>query len=341
MTGFKDMFSCEMYKVNRKKTLLKLAIALVVIIIATAVFSAILKGVLKDSSIGGVNGAGGSAAVIESLKNQISAFEENQTWLNKLLPDKTLYGLKSQLTMYEYLNENGIAPNGVTTYGVGNMFEFNFYSFTETSMSTVMSILLIFIVVACCRATTGEYSSGALKMQFIRPINKNKFFTAKWLSVFLVAEAFLIASFILSFLLGVIVFGATAPKVLLLMRAKDVFMTSAFGALMLGLFFKSITVFMIVQASMFICSLCKTNNKALVLGLVFIGFDIGLLAEQLLAVGYVGYVGFLSNLDWMSAFSATGPAFKGMSLWTMIPITLIWGAAFMYISYKRFNKLEV
>lgn len=134
MTGFKDMFSCEMYKVNRKKTLLKLAIALVVIIIATAVFSAILKGVLKDSSIGGVNGAGGSAAVIESLKNQISAFEENQTWLNKLLPDKTLYGLKSQLTMYEYLNENGIAPNGVTTYGVGNMFEFNFYAFTETSI---------------------------------------------------------------------------------------------------------------------------------------------------------------------------------------------------------------
>ncbi|MDE5616929.1 MAG: ABC transporter permease [Clostridia bacterium] len=340
MTEFKDLFACEMYKVNRKKTLLKLGIAILVIIIAIAIFSAILKGIFVGSSIGGTE-VGGSAGMIESLKGEIALFEENQTSLNKLLPDNTLYTLKSQLAMYEYLNENGIAPNGVTTYGAANMLEFNFYAFTEMSMSTAMSIIIIFIVVACCRATTGEYSSGALKMQFIRPINKNKFFTAKWLSVFIIAEAFMIASFIVSFLLGVAVFGANAPKVLFVIRASKVFTTSAIGALILGLLFKSVTVFMTVQVSMFICSLCKTNNKALVLGLIFIAFDIGLLAEQLLALAYVGYVGFLSNLDWMSALSLSGPAFKGMSLGTMIPITLIWGAMFMYISYKRFNKLEV
>ena len=338
MIGFKDLFSCELYKTNRKNTLLKLAIALVVIILATTGLSAILKGVLGDYSFGGV---GNTTEMIEELKAQISMFENNQTWLNKLLPDNTLYNLKAQLAAYEYLNENGIAPNGVTYYSTGNFMEFNFYGFTEMCMSTVMAILVIFIVVACVRTTTGEYSSGAMKMQFIRPINKNKFFTAKWLSVFVIAEAFLIMSFIISFLLGVIVYGANCPDVLLIARASKAFLTSAFGALILGMFFKSITIFMIVQVSMFISSFSKTNTKALVLGLLFIAFDIGLIVEEILSLGYVGFVGFFSNLDWMSALSLTGPVFKGMSLWTMVPITLIWGGVFMYISYKRFNKLEV
>ena len=111
MIGFKDLFSCELYKTNRKNTLLKLAIALVVIILATTGLSAILKGVLGDYSFGGV---GNTTEMIEELKAQISMFENNQTWLNKLLPDNTLYNLKAQLAAYEYLNENGIAPNGVT-----------------------------------------------------------------------------------------------------------------------------------------------------------------------------------------------------------------------------------
>ncbi|MDE7079884.1 MAG: ABC transporter permease [Clostridia bacterium] len=339
MTGFKDLFTCELYKTNRKNTLLKLCIALVVIILFLTAMSAVLKNLIGDYINGG--SVGNSSETIESLKQEIAILENNQTWLNKLLPDNTLYNLKAQLTAYEYLNENGIAPNGVTYYAPGNFMEFNFYGFTEMCMSTVMSILIIFIIVACVRSTTGEYSSGALKMQFIRPINKNKFYTAKWLSVFVIAEAYLIISFIISFLLGVIVYGANCPNVLLIIRASKVFMTSAFGALALGMFFKSITIFMTVQVSMFICSFCKTNTKALVLGLVFIAFNIGLIVEEILALGYVGYVGFLSNLDWMSALSLAGPAFKGMSLWTMIPITLIWGGAFMYISYKRFNTLEV
>ena len=339
MTGFKDLFACELYKTNRKNTLLKLAIALVVIILFMTLISVVLDKYLGDFIIGG--SVGDSLESIQSLKQEIEIFENNQTWLNKLLPDTTLYNLKAQLTAYEYLNQNGIAPNGVTYYSEGNFMEFDFYGFTEMCMSSVMTILIIFIIVACVRTTTGEYSSGALKMQFIRPINKNKFFTAKWLSVFLIAEAYLIMSFIISFLLGVIVHGANCPNVLLIIRSSKAFLTSAFGALTLGMFFKSVTLFMIVQASMFICSFCRSNNRALVLGLVFIAFDIGLLLEEILALGYVGYVGFLSNLNWMSALSLTGPAFKGMSLWTMIPITLVWGGAFMYVSYKRFNKLEV
>lgn len=340
MTGFKDLFACELYKNNRKRTLLKLGIALVVIILFMTLISAVLNKYLGDFIKGGTVD-GNSAESIESLEQQIAIFEQNQTWLNKLLNDNTLYGLKSQLTAYKYLNENGIAPSGVIYYSEQSFMDFNFYGFTEMCMGTVMTVIIIFIVVACVRATSGEYASGALKMQFIRPINKSKFLTAKWLSVFVIAEAYLIISFILSFIIGVIIYGANCPNVLFIIRASKVYLTSAFGALTLGMFFKSITLFMITQASMFICSFCKSANKALVLGLVFIAFEIGSLVEQLLALGYVGYVGFLANLNWMSALSPTGPAFKGMSLGTMIPITLAWGGTFMYMSYRRFNKLEV
>ncbi|MDE5549481.1 MAG: ABC transporter permease subunit, partial [Clostridia bacterium] len=191
MTDFNNLFACELYKTNRKRTLLKLAIALVVIILFLTLISAVLKNVLGDYINIGAE-IGSSQENIESLESQIAIFEQNQTWINKLLPDNTLYGLKAQLAAYNYLNENGIAASGITYYSVGSIMEFNFYGFTEMCMSTVMTVLTIFIIVACVRATTGEYASGALKMQFISPINKNKFFTAKWLSIFVIAEAYLI-----------------------------------------------------------------------------------------------------------------------------------------------------
>ncbi len=339
MTKFKDMFACELYKINRKHTLLKLGIALLVFLIATTIFFAVIESVLADMI---PSGSGDLNANIESLKAQIKTFEENATWLNRLLPDKTLYGLKANLAMYEYMSENGITSSGVMSVSSGADFlNFDYYNFTETCMSTVMSIMIIFLIVACCRATTGEYASGALKMQFIRPVDKNKFFTAKWLSVFVVSEAFLILSFIVSFVLGVILFGADCPSVILVMRAKSATITSAFGVLVLSMFCKSVTLFLLVQATMFICSFSKTNVKSLVICLLMFAFDIGILLENILAVGYVGFVGFIANLDWMSAFSLTGPAFKGMSLWTMVPITLLWGAFFMYMGYRRFNRIEV
>ena len=61
-------------------------------------------------------------ANIESLKAQIKTFEENATWLNRLLPDKTLYGLKANLAMYEYMSENGITSSGVMSVSSGADF---------------------------------------------------------------------------------------------------------------------------------------------------------------------------------------------------------------------------
>lgn len=341
MIKFRDLFECEVYKINRKHALLRFCIAILVVVLALTALSAVIKSVLGDFMITGAE-SGNSAEMIEAYKQEIEVFEQNQTWLNKLLPDNTLYTLKSQLAMYEYLNENGIAANGVTTYSAeSSIFEFDYYGFTEMCMGVVMLMVSVFIIVVCCRATTGEYSSGALKMQFIRPINKNKFFTAKWLSIFVIAETFLILSFILSFVLGVIVFGANAPKVLFVIGGNKVFLSSAFGALVLGMFFKSVMLFAHVQVTMFVCSFFKNGNKALVISLLLIALGIGNLLEEILALGYVGFVGFFSNLDWMSALTLSGPAFKGMTLWTMIPITLIWCAVFMYLSYRRFERLEV
>ena len=59
MTDFKDLFSCELYKTNRKRTLLKLGIALVVIILFMTLISAVLKNVLGDfiNNIGGEFGS--------------------------------------------------------------------------------------------------------------------------------------------------------------------------------------------------------------------------------------------------------------------------------------------
>lgn len=76
MTKFKDMFACELYKINRKHTLLKLGIALLVFLIATTIFFAVIESVLADMI---PSGSGDLNANIESLKAQIKTFEENLT----------------------------------------------------------------------------------------------------------------------------------------------------------------------------------------------------------------------------------------------------------------------
>lgn len=337
-----DLLYCEFYKMNRKRTLLKLAIAIIVIALAMTALSAVLKNIY-----GGAIPSQGLAdydAQINSLKNEMDTVQKSgKSWIDKLIITNGIAGYKARIAVLEYLKAHSVPSGSTIAYsansGVG-LFSFDVFSFTDFCMSTLMSVVIIFLIVACCRTTSGEYVSGAMKMQFIRPINKNKFFTAKWLNVVIVSEALTIISFLLSLILGLILHGPNALRVAFV-AGSLVTVVSPMGALVILLLINMVKVFALTQAAMFICSLCKTYGKAIVICLLFLFFNFGTIVEYVLAVPYVGYFAFLANLDWLSGITVDCAIFKGMSIWGMIPITLAWCAFFMWVSYKRFNKKEV
>lgn len=337
----KDLLYCEFYKINRKHTLLKLAIAIVVISLAMMGFSALIKGVLGDSlSLG--SALRDYDEQIESLKMQMEAINNlGGGWRDNLIIGNTAAAYQAQINIFQYLKDHGVPQGSVVMFSENaGIFDFDSYSFTQMCMSALMSVIIIFMIVACCNTTSGEFSNGAMKMQFIRPVNKNKFFTAKWLSVVIVSEILAVISFLLSLILGLILYGPVSPNVAFV-AGSAVTVVSPFGALMLTLMLNMIKIFFLTQLTMFLCSLFNTFGKAIVLSLLLIVFDFGVYLEYVLALPYVGYLAFFANSNWASGISASAPIFRGMTIWVMIPVTLIWCAFFMWFSYRRFNKREV
>ncbi len=340
---FGTLLSCEFYKLNKKKTTLVMVIVLLVVLLGTMGISAILKSVLSDQNLQ-IGVSPNYAETIQSIEAQLKHRESNRTWLDKLIIVNQEYSLKAQLAIYKYLEANDIPSGSVMMYTVDSLLsivQFDFFSFTSMCMTLMVSIILIYALVMCCKTTAGEFHSGALKMQFIRPLDKNKFFTAKWLSIFIISEALLIGSFIVAFIMGLIVFGPDAPRIIFVAGTEHVSIVSPFAALFIELIFNSFKLFFTMQCAMFIASLFKTNAKALIAAILILVTEVGIYIDYILAIPYVGFLSFLSNLQWSKALSAAGPVFKGMSIWTMIPITFAWGALFMWLSYRRFSKREV
>ena len=337
-----DLLYCEFYKINRKHTLLKLAIAVVVIALAMMALSGVLQSLLSGAVI--PEGLSDYDAQIDQLQYEMDLMQaQGGKWVDKLIVTNSQAGYKARIAVFEYLKSHNVTSGSTMAYSANDgmgLLSFNVFSFTDLCMSVLMNVVFIFLIVACCRTTCGEYTSGAMKMQFLRPINKNKFFTAKWLSVVIIAEALTLISFVISLILGLILYGPSALNVAFVAGSK-VTIVSPMGALVIILIINMVQIFAYTQASMFICSLCNTYGKSIVLCLLFLFFSFGTWVEYVLAVPYIGYLGFLANLNWLSGISVDAPIFKGMSIWGMIPITLLWCAFFMWWSYRRFNKREV
>ena len=336
-----DILYCEFYKINRKHTLLKLAIAVVVIAIAMTCLSALVKDLLSNVAISG--GLADYDAQIESLKAEMAAVQGVSGWTDKLIIGNSVAGYKAQIAILEYLKAHNVSSGSAMAYTVGGglgLFGFDLFNFTNFCMSVLMDVVVIFLIVACCRTTCGEYASGAMKMQLLRPINKNKFFTAKWFSVVIVAEVLTVISFVLSLILGMMLYGPNALNVAFV-AGSVVTIVPPMAALLITLIINMVQVFAFTQATMFICSLCNTYGKSIVISLLLIVFGFGAYLEYVLAVPYVGYLAFFANVNWASGISIDAPIFKGMTIWVMIPVTLLWCAFFMWFSYRRFNKKEV
>ena len=336
-----DLLYCEFYKINRKRTLLKLAIAVVVISLALMALSGLLNSLLSGYSLTG--GLADYDEQIESLKAEMATIQEMSGWTDKLIIGNSVAGYKARIAVLEYLKAHNVSSGSTIAYSVENgmgILGFDVYSFTSLCMNILMDVVIIFLIVACCRTTCGEYASGAMKMQFLRPINKNKFFTAKWLSVLIVSEVLTVVSFLLSLILGLILYGPNALNVAFV-AGSTVTVVPPMGALIITLIINMVQVFAYTQATMFICSLCNSYGKSIVIALLLIVFGFGTYLEYVLAIPYVGYLAFFANSNWASGISVDAPIFKGMTIWLMIPVTLAWCAFFMWWSYRRFNKKEV
>lgn len=344
MKEFNNYLGCELYKINRKKSTLIMAIVTVVIILVIMGIALLLNSLVGTVGVSSVNG--NYEQQIAMLENQLEMLKTQMSSnsIYKLLYYNQAYGLEAQIKMYEYFLAEGVPAGACVAYSLGGfslMEKFNYYTFTSIATASMMTVVICYMIVMACRNTVGEFNSGAMKMQLMRPVNRQKFFTAKWLSVYIMSEAVLLFSMIVSFVIGVIAFGGNAPDVLIIANAASVTRVSPLTALFINFILKSVKVFALLQLTMFINGICKRNALAITLNIVLSLVEIGVLVETVASFAYIGFAGFYMNLNWESALSLTGPTLRGMTLWSMIPITLVWTGIFMALSYRNFSKKEI
>ena len=344
MKSFNNLLSCEFYKINRKKTLLKVGIAVVVIILLVMIAGLAMDYLINQAGVQEVSSDyERQIALLEMQLAEIQAREDSSV-LYKLIIVNEEYAVRAQITYYKYMLENNVPAGAVTPYSLGDitaLISSNYYSFASVCATTVMTLLIVFIIVMASKNTVGEFNNGTMKMQLIRPVDRNKFFTAKWLSVYVVSEGILLFSMIISFLVGLIAFGGSSPDVLIIANATGALRVHPIAALIINFLLKSVQLFALLQLTMFVNLLCKRNALAITINILITLVDLGVLAETIAAIPYVGFVGFFMNVNWESVLSTASPTLRGLTLWSMIPVTLAWIAFFTAMNYRNFARKEI
>ena len=129
-----SLLYCEFYKINRKRTLLKLAIAIIVIALAMTALSAVLKDVFSDVYIS--QGLSEYDAQINSLKEEMQTVKaaSGSSWIDKLIVTNSMAGYKARIAVLEYLKAHSVPSGSTMMYSANNslgLFSFDVFSFTD------------------------------------------------------------------------------------------------------------------------------------------------------------------------------------------------------------------
>lgn len=175
----------------------------------------------------------------------------------------SIYSLKNTVTTYSYFYENNTfgyeyltAFNFGTNSGTStNAFDFSFYA-----MQILSKLIILFVIFFACGTITGEQNSGTLKMIATRPYTRNKIYSGKFLACFNVALILLSISLVASMAVGIAVYGFTTQKVLVVINASKVFVTSPIILMLINLLSILLDIIFYITLSILISMLIRQTT---------------------------------------------------------------------------------
>ena len=342
MKGFLTVFSLECKKVFSSKGFWIFAIVILVLcLIVTASFKSIddlLEG-MDDSVVEG--GAGATAAEMAryyelQLEEYRKAVESGAT--EQKLSDTTETQLKNMIAIYTYCDEHGIDPDKLTTLGTSTMLRMSSSDYVTTMTQLVFAFVTIMSIVLAAKTFAGEREDGTMRMQLTRPIKRSTLLTAKHAAVFVSSMATGLALTVIFMVVGATFFDASTSRVVLVDAYQNVTIINPYAAILLLLAIYAVTVEVVVQFTLFVGTFV-TKTGALAIPLVLYLFA-GSVA-MLLYSTRLPFVGLFTNLSWASALTPAGAPIRGMSIYSMIAVTLVWTAAMTTTNYLMFEKRDL
>lgn len=341
MRDFFNAYKGELYKSTRKQTVLKLCIAIVILIVVITLFFTVMDSILSSLGISTepMPTFASNEQAIEVLTETISDYEAKlaRGEVSNSIVNNQLNQYKAMLAKYEYLLANNLNESDFIDYGTFSGT--NGISYVVQILQILTEAIIIFAIIMCVKNYVSEIHSGTMKMQLIRPVSREKTFTAKYMSIFTISVAALFIFTIVSEIIGIAKFGAESKQIIAVVDSSHVLVMSPFAYIVLEFVGAMVKIFAACQLTYFVSNIFRGRNAAIAVPILIV--VLGSTLEKFLAYGYIGYVGFVSNFNFLTAMSINGAAFKGMTMWSMLLICAAWLAGMMTFNYLSFKKRDI
>ncbi|ABS21407.1 MULTISPECIES: ABC transporter permease [Bacillus cereus group] len=247
----------------------------------------------------------------------------------KLHAKKGIYILMGILIGLEIIIAVGVkqwAPSEMQPSGYG--------SFTNSMFDFIFLIVTIFGIILATRSITEEFQKGTIKQLLIRPRKRVTVLFSKYITIALVVTVILFIAFMVSVLIGMVVFGGEKEGLTV-------------AVLMKKFMYEIISVLFFITLAFCLANIFRKSVLPLVMTL-FIFFLKGTINTVLmiLAEGVAKFSVF-SHLD-LSVYDSNEfinagmkPPFAGFTFTTSLLIDIVYFAILLIVSSALFQKRDV
>jgi ABC-2 type transport system permease protein len=237
---------------------------------------------------------------------------------------------KKEIAINDYRIQHNLPPKE-TKYHV--------WSFVKDA-SELIILAGLFTIIVAAGIVASEFNWGTIKLLLIRPINRTKILTSKYLTVLLFALFMLAVLFVFSTVLGAILFGLPDKAVPYLNYYNGkVTEQNIVVHLLIYYGLNSIKMIMLVTMAFMISTVFRNSSLAIGLSLFLLFTGDQFTALLALKFSWAKYILF-ANTDLMQYIEGT-PLVNGMTMPFSIIMLIIYFAIFQFFAFFVFKKRDV
>ncbi|WP_096271515.1 ABC transporter permease subunit [Paucisalibacillus globulus] len=263
-------------------------------------------------------------------------------WKQNLAVENESYKQQEEEAFNYFTETYAINQQAINNYRIENDIspyeETNVWSYMDTNILLVQ-LIGVFVIIVGSSIVAHEFNKGTIKLLLVRSASRNQILASKFITTLLFGIFLLVVTFILSFIIGSILFGFDGSSVHL--SAIDGEVTERSRILFLGLSYlaSSVSILMLTAMAFMISTIFRSETIAIALSVMLL--FIGSTATGILAMftDWAKYSVFANtNLE---LYFTDGPMIEGMTLGFSIVVLIVYLILFLFLSFLFFKKRDV
>lgn len=204
----------------------------------------------------------------------------------------------------------------------------------------IIRLIGVFVIIVAAGIVSSEFSWGTIKLLLVRPIIRQKILMSKYVTVLLFGLALSSTLFILSTLLGIILFGFPDSEVFhLAYNDGMVIERNIIGQLVVEYIFNSVDLLMIATMAFMISAVFRSSNLAIGLSIFILIMGKAVMVLLATKFAWTKYL-LLANTDLTVYFDGVPPV-EGMTLTFSVFMLFIYLLIFLALSFIVFAKRDI